>query len=127
MSKAGELPGFKEYMSGAFLGSAPLIVMAIIISFTDLRLPETEIATVTFILVIIGAILGGFLVADKAKVVDYRSNVLVGGITGLLSFLFTVVYFLIILRIYTGSLQIVVGFIVGGCLGGALSCRTKRV
>ena len=127
MSKDRELPGFKEYLSGAFLSSAPLIVMAIIFSFTDLKLTEIEIAAITFVLVIVGAVLGGFLVADKVSVVDYRRNVLVGGMTGLFSFLFTVVYFLILLRIYTGSLQVLVGFILGGCLGGALSCRTKVV
>ena len=127
MSQARELPGIKEYLSGAFLASAPLIIMAIVFSFTDLNLTAPEIAGLTFVLVIVGAVLGGFLVAEKVILIDYRRNILVGGMTGLFSFLFTVVYFLILLRIYTGSLQVLVGFILGGCLGGALSCRTKRV
>jgi hypothetical protein len=127
MSRNYELPGFKEYLGGALLGSAPLILMAIIFSFIDIKLLETEIAVITFVLAILGATLGGFLVAEKVNLVDYKRNVSVGGMTGLFSFLFNIVYFIIMLRIIAGDVLILVGFIIGGCLGGALSCRSKRV
>ena len=125
MFDSSGLPSLKEYLSGALVGSAPLIVMAIIFSFTEIKLTETEIATITFILVVIGAIVGGFLVAGKANVGNYRRNMLVGGITGLFSFLFTVIYFILMLRIYTGGVKLLAGFLLGGCIGGVLSYRTR--
>jgi hypothetical protein len=119
------LSGLKMYLSGAFVASAPLIGMALVVSLANLELQEAEIALITVSLVVLGSVLGGFLVAEKASVSDYRSSVLVGGITGLFSFLFSVVYFLVILQIYTGSIRLLASFLIGGCLGGVLNRLTK--
>jgi len=116
-----KLSGLKLYLSGASIACAPLIGMALVVSLTNLELQETETAIITVALVVLGSILGGFFVTENANVVDYRGSVLVGGITGLLSFLFSVIYFLLILRIYTGSIRLLVSFLIGGCLGGVLN------
>jgi MFS-type transporter involved in bile tolerance (Atg22 family) len=103
-----------------------MILMAFIFSFIDYDFTEIEITVITVIVALVGAALGGFLVAAKTNTRDYRSHMLIGGITGLLSFIFSVIYFLFFLRLFTGGTYLLTGFLIGGCLGGAIRYWNKK-
>lgn len=126
MSESRRLPRVIHYVHGALLACAPMILMAFIFSFIDYDFTEMEITVITFVVALIGAALGGFLVADKTNTRDYRSHMLIGGITGLLSFIFSVIYFLFFIRLFTGGTYLLTGFLFGGCLGGAIRYRNNK-
>ena len=126
MSSSRRLPRVIHYVHGALIACAPMILMAFIFSFIDYDFAEIEITVITFLIALSGAAVGGFLVATKTNTVDYRSHMLIGGITGLLSFMFSVVYFLIFIRLFTGGTYLLTGYLTGGCLGGAIRYMHKK-
>jgi hypothetical protein len=126
MSDPRQLPRIIHYFHGALIACAPMILMAFIFSFINYDFAEIEITIITFLVALSGATLGGFLVAEKTNTMDYRSHALIGGITGLLSFIFSVIYFLIFIRLFTGGTYLLTGFLLGGCLGGAFQYIKKK-
>lgn len=126
MSDPRRLPRIIHYFHGALIACAPMILMAFIFSFIDYDFAEIGITIITFIVAFSGATVGGFLVAAQTNTRDYRSHMLIGGITGLLSFIFSVIYFLIFIRLLTGGTYLLTGFLLGGCLGGAFQYRKKE-
>ena len=118
MKRESPFPRLKLYLGGAVLACGPLILLAIFLSFFNFIISETSLAIITLVLALGGGLMGGYLVNEKAKVVGFRNNFLVGGITGLISFLFLLFYFLFALKGVLLDTELLVGYIIGGCLGG---------
>lgn len=125
MRKERTFPSLKLYLGGAVLACGPLILLAISLSFFNLAVPETNLAILTLVLAILGGLMGGFIVNDKAKIKEFRDAFLVGGITGLISFLFLLFYFLFTLKGLLLETEVLVGYILGGCLGGTFKHYLK--
>ncbi|MEM2921699.1 MAG: TIGR04086 family membrane protein [Candidatus Bathyarchaeia archaeon] len=103
-------------MAGAILANAPLLILAFIFSFIEFEVPINVLSTFAFVSVFSGATIAGFLVAGRANTHFLR----VGTVTGLLSFLVYGVMVSFFFGDKSGGVWLVIGFVVGGCVGGTL-------
>ena len=114
-------PNFGHYLAGAILANAPILILASVISFIEFEVPILVLSTFAFVSIFIGAVIAAFLVAGKANTHYVR----IGLMTGLFSFLVYGVLVSFIFSDKTGGVWLVIGFVLGGCIGGILR-RSER-
>jgi len=114
-----ENPGTVIYFAGAGIANAPIIIIAVILSFIDLE--RNFVKIILFTTIFVSSLVGGFMVAGK---VSYRHET-VGGMTGIFAFILNILLVFILFRSLTGDLQTFITFLVGGILGGFI-IKKKR-
>lgn len=104
-----------DYLAGACLANAPAFFLALILSFINMEIPTTLLLAVTFLTIFVGSAVAGFFIAGKAS----RKHMQIGAAVGAMAFIVHAVYF-ILLRSAVGGWWIMIGFILGGIVGGKL-------
>jgi len=103
------------------LANAPILILAFIFSFIEFEVPVSVLSTFAFLSIFSGAIIAGFLVAGRANTHYIR----VGVMSGLFSFLVHGLMVTFIFGDKTGGVWLVIGFVIGGCIGGILRRRER--
>ena len=119
-------PKVTEYLAGAMIANAPHIIL--FFSFLNLDKSSDLIYNIAYFSIPLGAIIAGYLVSGKVE----SNYILVGGITGLFSFLFHFVLFIVIfsparsLQNMYHNLSLLVIFVFASNLGGSLRKNLKK-